>query len=171
MHPAKFPAILGLHHPTLDRNKKTGISAKGDTENVRDEEVRRRLKYIRARLLRAIWGNHWQGKGQIMYLVFRQGRKKSYNVHYHALMAIVGKHDWSDEAVEMAIQSIEKNRRKRAGRKRQRWIVVGTKGIRCIRIVRVKCNWMAKLLIWRSAIGLLFRKAFLVLILMVQVFR
>ena len=52
-----------------------------------------------------------------MYLVFRQGRKKSYNVHYHALMAIVGKHDWSDEAVEMAIQAIEKNRTKESWEK------------------------------------------------------
>ena len=106
-----------ISNPTLDRKKKAGISAQGDTENVRDEEVRRRLKYIRARLLRAIWGNHWQGKGQIMYLVFRQGKKKSYNVHYHALMAIVGKHDWSDEAVEMAIQAIEKNRTKESWEK------------------------------------------------------
>ena len=106
-----------ISNPTLDRKKKAGISAQGDTENVRDEEVKRRLKYIRARLLRAIWGNHWQGKGQIMYLVFRQGRKKSYNVHYHALMAIVGKHDWSDEAVEIAIQAIEKNRTKESWEK------------------------------------------------------
>src|SRR5258708_2238348 len=61
-----------ISNPTLDRNGKTGISAQGDTDNVRDDEVRRRLKYIRARLLRAIWGNHWQAKGQIIYLVFRQ---------------------------------------------------------------------------------------------------
>ena len=52
-----------------------------------------------------------------MYLVFRQGTKKSYNVHYHALMAIVGNHDWSDEAVEMAIQAIEKNRTKESWEK------------------------------------------------------
>lgn len=52
-----------------------------------------------------------------MYFVFRQGTKKSYNVHYHVLMAIVGKHDWSDEAVEMAIQSIEKNRTKESWEK------------------------------------------------------
>jgi hypothetical protein len=57
------------------------------------------------------------------------------------LMAIVGKHDWSDEAVEMAIQSIEKNRTKESWEKEAkvdcRWHKRNTMHSYCSREVRL----------------------------------
>ena len=79
-----------------------------------EAEATRRLNYIRVHLLRAMFGNNFRRKGaEIKFLVFKQGSRATFNQHYHALMAIEGDHDWSDEQIAKAINEIDRNRSKR----------------------------------------------------------
>jgi hypothetical protein len=79
-----------------------------------EAEATRRLNYIRVRLLKAMFGNNFRRKGaKINFLVYEQGSRATFNQHYHALMAIEGDHDWSDERIAKAINEIDRNRSKR----------------------------------------------------------
>ena len=69
--------------------------------------MRTRLKYLKSRLLREIFGNHWRGKGRIDFFVFKHGAENSFNAHYHALMGIAGLHDWIDQHVVETVCSID----------------------------------------------------------------
>ena len=82
--------------------------------NVSEAEATRRLNYIRVHLLKAMFGNNFRRKGaEIKFLVFEQGSRATFNQHHHALMAIEGDHDWSDEQIAKAITEIDRNRSKR----------------------------------------------------------
>ena len=82
--------------------------------SVSEEEARRRLNYVRVQLLRAVFGNSWKRKGgKITFLAFKQGSRERGNQHFHVLMAIEGKHNWSDFRVAMKIQTIERRRNKK----------------------------------------------------------
>jgi hypothetical protein len=102
--------------------------SQGNGMSVSVEEATRRLNYIRVRLLKAIFGNSFRRKGvKITFLVFHQGSRTNGNQHFHALMAIDGKHDWCDLKVAQKIQSIERDRRKRPWEKEPAWIGTGKK--------------------------------------------
>ena len=82
--------------------------------SVSEAEATRRLNYIRVRVLRAMFGNNFRRKGaKIKFLVYEQGSRATFNQHHHALMAIAGDHDWSDEQIAKAIAEIDHNRSKR----------------------------------------------------------
>ena len=86
----------------------------GNGMNVSGEEAKRRLNYIRLRLLKAMFGNNFRRKNaKINLLVFGQGSRLCFNQHYHALMAIEGDHNWSDQRIATVISEIECNRSKR----------------------------------------------------------
>jgi hypothetical protein len=83
--------------------------------NVSEKHTNQRLNYIRVELLRAIFGNNFRGKGNIRFLAFIQGAAPNGNQHFHVLMAIEGKHDWSDKKIAEYIEKIDMDR------KRQSW--------------------------------------------------
>jgi hypothetical protein len=86
----------------------------GNGMSVSEGEAKRRLNYLRVRLLKAMFGNSWRRKGvNIRYLSFKQGTQDRGNQHFHVLMAIEGNHDWSDLRIAMEIQSIERGRSKK----------------------------------------------------------
>src|SRR5262249_55272005 len=61
------------------------------------------------RLLRKIYGNRHRGKATVRFIVFEHGASKSFNRHYHILMAIDGEpHDWSDFRIAMTIRTIDR---------------------------------------------------------------
>jgi hypothetical protein len=65
--------------------------------SVSKEDAKRRLNYLRAQMLRAIFGNSWRRKGgKIVFLTFKQGSRATSNQHFHVLMAIEGEHNWSE---------------------------------------------------------------------------
>ena len=83
--------------------------------SVSKEDAKRRLNYLRAQMLRAIFGNSWKRKGgKIVFLIFKQGSRATSNQHFHVLMAIEGEHNWSELRIAMEIQSIELSRPRRA---------------------------------------------------------
>ena len=86
----------------------------GNGWSVSVEEARRRLNYIRVRLLKAIFGNNSRRKGRVYFLPFKQGSRESGTQHFHALMGIEGSHAWSDGKIAERIERIE-SERKRAG--------------------------------------------------------
>jgi hypothetical protein len=80
---------------------------------VSEAEATRRLNYIRVHLLKAMFGNNFRRKGaEIKFLVFEQGSRATFNQHHHALMAIEGDHNWSDEQIAEAIRKIDWKRSK-----------------------------------------------------------
>ena len=82
--------------------------------SVSEVEATRRLNYIGVRLSKAMFGNNFRRKrAKIRFLTFRQGSRASFNQHYHALMAIEGDHNWSDQQIAEAIREIDRNRSKR----------------------------------------------------------
>jgi hypothetical protein len=88
----------------------------GNGMSISEEEAKRRLNYLRVQLLKAMFGNSWRRKGgKIAFLVFKQGSRERENQHFHVLMAIEGKHNWSDFRIAMKIRSIE------LWRPRKRW--------------------------------------------------
>jgi hypothetical protein len=81
--------------------------------SVSEAEATRRLNYIRVHLLKAMFGNNFRRKGaEIKFFTFKQGSHATFNQHYHALMAIEGGHDWSDEQIARAINEIDHSRSK-----------------------------------------------------------
>jgi hypothetical protein len=86
----------------------------GNGWSVSEEDVRRRLNYIRVRLLKAMFGNNSGRKGKIHFLVFKQGSTEIGTQHFHALMGIEGLHDWSDGKIAEHIERSE-SERKRGG--------------------------------------------------------
>jgi hypothetical protein len=82
--------------------------------NVSEAEATKRLNYIRLRLLKALFGNNFRRNGaEVKFLVFEQGSRATFNQHHHALMAIEGDHNWSDEQIAQAIDEIDRNRSKK----------------------------------------------------------
>jgi hypothetical protein len=82
--------------------------------SVSETEATRRLNFIRVRLLRAMFGHNFRRKSaKIIFLMFKQGSHEGFNQHYHALMAIEGDHNWSDQQIAETISEIECNRSKR----------------------------------------------------------
>jgi hypothetical protein len=82
--------------------------------NVSEAEAKRRLNYIRMRLSKAMFGNNFRRKGaKIKFLTFKHGSRATSDEHYHALMAIEGDRNWSDEQIAKAIAEIDRNRSKR----------------------------------------------------------
>ena len=81
----------------------------GNQWSVSEKRVRERLRYIRSRLLRAIFGNRHRGKGSIRFLVFKHGSLKSFDQHWHVLMAIQGnRQDWSDFRIAFKVRDIDR---------------------------------------------------------------
>ena len=65
-------------------------------------------------LLKAMFGNNFRRKSaEIIFLRFKQGSREGFNQHFHALMAIEGDHDWSDQQIAEAICEIDRKRSKR----------------------------------------------------------
>jgi hypothetical protein len=82
----------------------------GNGWSVSEDRVRERLRYIRSNLLRAIFGNRHRGKGSIAFFVFKHGSLKSFNQHWHALMAIQGNRpDWSDFRIFFKVREIDRD--------------------------------------------------------------
>jgi hypothetical protein len=82
--------------------------------SVSEAEATRRLNYIRVHLLKAMFGNNFRRRGaEIKFFVFEQGSRATFNRHYHALMAIEGDHNWSDEQIAKAITEIDCDRSKK----------------------------------------------------------
>jgi hypothetical protein len=82
--------------------------------NVSGDEATKRLNYIRVRLLKAMFGNNFRRKrAEIIFLAFEQGSREGFNQHYHALMAIEGGHNSSDQQIAEAIREIDCKRSKR----------------------------------------------------------
>ena len=54
-----------------------------------------------------MFGNNFRKRAKIEFLTFKQGSRATFNQHYHALMAIEGDHNWSDEQIAKAINEIE----------------------------------------------------------------
>ena len=82
--------------------------------SVSEAEATRRLNYIRVHLLKAMFGNNFRRKGaEIKFFTFKQGSHATFNQHHHALLAIEGDHNWSDEQIAKAITEIDCNRSKR----------------------------------------------------------
>ena len=81
--------------------------------SVSEAETTRRLNYIRVRLLKAMFGNNFRKRAKIIFLIFKQGSRATSDQHYHALMAIEGDHNWSDEQIAKATVEIDRNRSKR----------------------------------------------------------
>jgi hypothetical protein len=117
------------------------ISA-GRDWNVSEQRARDRLTFLALRLKRKIWGNNRQKQRKIELLVFKHskpkrlkhslakrhgkgpgkrsdpsgdtaGSAKLVGVHWHALMAIKGKHGWSNQQITDAINEIERNSKMR----------------------------------------------------------
>jgi hypothetical protein len=81
--------------------------------SVSEADATRHLNYIRVRLLKAMFGNNFRKRAKIKFLPFRQGSREGFNQHFHALMAIEGDHDWSDQQIAEAICEIDRKRSKR----------------------------------------------------------
>jgi hypothetical protein len=81
--------------------------------SVSEGEAKRHLNYIRVRLLRAMFGNNFRKRAEIIFLTFKHGSRATSDEHYHALMAIEGDHNWSDEQIAQAINEIDRNRSKK----------------------------------------------------------
>jgi hypothetical protein len=81
----------------------------GNHWSVSENRVRERLRYIRSNLLRAIFGNRHRGKGSICFLVFKHGSLRSFNQHWHVLMALQGNRpNWGDFRVAFKIWDIDR---------------------------------------------------------------
>ena len=77
--------------------------------NVSEDRVKERLRFVKSRLLREIYGNRYRGKATVWFAVFQHGVRHSFNQHYHVLMATEGEpNDWSDFRVAMAIRRIDR---------------------------------------------------------------
>jgi hypothetical protein len=80
----------------------------GNDMNVSADRVKARLRFISSRLLRKIYGNRHRDKATVRFIVFEHGASKSFNRHYHVLMAIDGDpSDWSDFRIAMTIRAID----------------------------------------------------------------
>ena len=114
-HTGKWSSVVDAWKQSLNEEFwRHGITInQGLDWSVTEETARKRLNYIRARLLRRMFGNGWRAKAKITFVVFGQGSKESCNQHFHALMGIEGEHDWSDEQVAAAIVEIEWNRKRK----------------------------------------------------------
>jgi hypothetical protein len=76
--------------------------------NVSEDRLKERLRFIASKLLRKIYGNRYRGKAKVRFAVFQHGHRKSFNQHYHVLMAIEGEpNDWSDFRIATAIRRID----------------------------------------------------------------
>ena len=98
--------------------------------SVSEAEATRRLNYICVHLLKAMFGNNFRRKGaEIKFMVFEQGSRATFNQHYHALMAIEGDHNWSDEQIaKQSMKSIETDQ-KDIGRRTYTSILIGSTAI------------------------------------------
>ena len=82
--------------------------------SVSEAEAIKRLNYIRVRLLKEMFGNNFRRKGaEIIFLMFKQGSRESFNQHFHALMSVRGDHNWPDDEIAEAILEIDRNRSRR----------------------------------------------------------
>ena len=98
--------------------------------SVSEAEATRRLNYIRVHLLRAMFGNNFRKRAKIEFLMFKQGSRATFNQHYHALMAIEGDHNWSDEQIAQAIIEIDAEPvKKTLGEERSTSIGIGSRAI------------------------------------------
>jgi len=83
----------------------------GNDLSVSERNARRRLNYIRIHLLKEMFGNNFRRKGaKIRFLVFKQGDYKTFNQHFHVLMAIEGNHNWSAQSIAAWIMTIDAQR-------------------------------------------------------------
>ena len=99
----------------------------GNGWSVEEDEAKRRLNYIRLKLLRAMFVNNFRRKGaKIHFCAFKQGSWQTCNQHFHTLMGIEGCHDWADLEIAEAIEKIDLGRRNR-----KRWE----------KPVHVDCEW------------------------------
>jgi hypothetical protein len=83
------------------------VFSEGNEWNVTETSVRGRLKYLKSRLARTIFGNRWRHKGKIIFFIFKHGADVNFNAHYHALMGIEGSHDWSDQQIADTLRCID----------------------------------------------------------------
>jgi hypothetical protein len=87
----------------------------GNGMSVSEKEAKRRLNYLRVRLLKAMFGNSWRRMGvSIRYLLFKQGTEDRGNQHFHVLMAIEGERDcvcalgtWATVALPIALAGLD----------------------------------------------------------------
>jgi hypothetical protein len=83
------------------------VISQGNGMNVPKDEAVRRLNSIRWHLGRKMFGNHWREKAKIAFVLFQHGSSASGDQHYHALLAIAGKHDWLDFRIGLTLKSME----------------------------------------------------------------
>jgi hypothetical protein len=110
--PGKYATVADAWRHLDEEYWRIGLTINlGNGMNVSGEEAKRRLNYIRLHLLRAMFGNNFRRQNaKINFLVFGQGSRLCFNQHYHALMAIEGDHNWSDQRIATVISGIECDR-------------------------------------------------------------
>ena len=108
-HDREYTTISDVFRCGLNENywRHAITFSQGNGWSVTLASVKDRLKYLRARLLRKMFGNHWRGKAEVDFLGFKHGSKNSFDEHYHALMGIRGVHDWSDEHIKDTLYDID----------------------------------------------------------------
>jgi hypothetical protein len=84
------------------------VFSQGNEWNVSVDRVKQRLRFIAGNLLRAMYGNNYRTKANIVFLVFKHGSSKSFDEHYHALMGFErGRPVWSDLRIDFEIKEID----------------------------------------------------------------
>jgi hypothetical protein len=113
--PGKYATVADAWRHLDEEYWRIGLTInQGLSWSVSDAQATKRLNYIWVRLLKAMFGNNFRRKSaKIRFLTFKQGSRASFNQHFHALMAIEGEHNWSDQRIAKAIREIDSNRSKR----------------------------------------------------------
>lgn len=110
-HHRHYPSVAGAWSSGLNEQVwRWGlVFNQGNDWSVSENRVRERLRNIRSKLLRAIFGNRHRGKGSICFLVFKHGSLTSFDQHWHALMAIDGnRRNWGDFRVAFKVRDIDR---------------------------------------------------------------
>jgi hypothetical protein len=106
-HPGNYQTVKKAWAESINPNywRHGLVINQGNGMNVSIERCQSRLKFIAYRLLRMIFGNKYKHKGNVKFIVAGEGSKKSYNTHYHVLMAVEGDHGWSGFRIKMTVRA------------------------------------------------------------------
>ncbi len=83
------------------------VISQGNHWNVSFQRFCERIKNIRIRVMRSLFGNRWRDRGSMVILYFKHGRKECFNEHYHTLVSIEGKHNRTDEQVAELVREAD----------------------------------------------------------------
>jgi hypothetical protein len=85
------------------------VFSQGNEMNVTEHRVKDRLQFIRKRLLRAMFGNRYRDTEQydIHLIQVREGYSQSFNQHFHVLLHVEGRHNWSDFRIAAKVRFLD----------------------------------------------------------------